>query len=295
MAGHESSPRLAVLVAFRKTRSLFRADGSISTQAVHRHRCRTLLLVVSASIALTGCGRSGPDGGIDSYVPPTDPREVRLGAHTLLAQEEGAGASPAVTAPIATEIAGSSLIAFNAGYAANDEPPTDNRHNAWTPIGAPAVYAGYNGRFDVKGYVSLHARGGDAHTVGVVKNGKARGELTLPFVEIRNAGKLQDIAQTYAPAARWQTSGRVTTTGPAMLVAFWWGDGASLRHRARPDDGFAVIENFVDLPPGSAVQCVVAVRQVEAAGTYQVTWSVSPAQGGPLWLLAFQRDEEVAR
>jgi len=100
-------------------------------------------------------------------------------------------------------------------------------------------------------------------------------------------------AQNYPPAGSTLTSGDVTTTGPATLVAFWWGDAGGLHHSAVPDDGFTIIENFVDLPPNSAVQCVVAWKQVATAGTYHVSWATSPAQGAPLWLFAFQSEGDV--
>ena len=45
----------------------------------------------------------------------------------------------------------------------------------------------------------------------------------------------------------------------------------------------------MNLPPNSAVQCVVAVREVMTAGTYNVTWTETPDQGAPLWLFAFQQ------
>ena len=93
--------------------------------------------------------------------------------------------------------------------------------------------------------------------------------------------------ENYAPAGTSLSSGTVTTNGPAVLVAFWWGDGLGLRHTAVPDSGFEVIESFTDLPPNSGVQCVVAVREVEKAGSYSLRWATLPAQGAPLWLLAF--------
>ena len=245
------------------------------------------MLAFACAIA-SGCSR------YVEYVPPMDPAATRLGAHVLLAQEEGSGVSPAVSPSIDTQANGSSLLVFNAGHASNDAPPTDSYRNEWAALGPPVVYEGYKGRFDVKAWLALHARGGAAHRVVFDKPGDAEGEITVPFIEIRNAGVLQDVAQTYAPAGTRQASGRVTTTGPATLVALWWGDGAFLRQSARPQDGFAVIANFVRLPPHSAVQCVVAVKQVEAAGSYDVHWNVSPAQGAPLWLLAFQRAPEGA-
>jgi hypothetical protein len=71
-------------------------------------------------------------------------------------------------------------------------------------------------------------------------------------------------------------------------VAVWWGDAFVYRMTAVPDNGFRVIERFLELPPQSGVQCAVAVRQVDRAGTWQVTWRGTPAQGAILWLFAFQ-------
>jgi len=215
-------------------------------------------------------------------------RATTLGSHTLLAHEDGNGAPIATTAPITTAAAGSTLIAFSAGYTDNDQPPTDTYGNAWVRLGDPVFYRGYDGQFDVTAYLVLHTTGGAAHRVSVVKNGVPAGEITVPFIEVRDAGLLQDVAVTYPDASTSLLSGDVTTTGPATLVAFWWGDATGLHHSAIPGDGFTLIENFVDLPPNSAVQCAVAVREVAGAGTYHVTWATSPAQGAPLWLFALQ-------
>lgn len=213
-----------------------------------------------------------------------------LGSHTLLAHEDGNGPAIATTAPITTAANGSSLIAFSAGYTDNDQPPTDSRSNTWVQLGDAVFYRGYNDEFNVKAYLALHAAGGAAHSVTITKDHVPAGEITIPFIEIRQSGVLQSVAQNYPAAGTTLTSGSVTTSGPATLVAVWWGDATGLHHSALPDNGFTIIENFVDLPPNSAVQCVVAYRQVSAAGTYQVSWSTSPSQGAPLWLFAFQTE-----
>ncbi|NCT68909.1 MAG: hypothetical protein GXC76_14885 [Rhodanobacteraceae bacterium] len=248
-----------------------------------------------------------------------------LGAHVLLWQPQHRGVNPAVSAPIATQPRGSAFLVFNAGYSDNTRPPRDSEGNSWTALGEPVVFRGYHDLFDVKAWVALDGRGGPAHTVGIDKAGPADGEISVPFIEIRNADVLQDMVQTYpaeAPSLRatlaglvWPsgrqpvaepgappasarhltypfgatvTSGRVTTTGPALLVAAWFGDAYAFHMTAVPDNGFTVIERLVELPPESAVQCVVAYRQVAEAGTWQVSWTESPNQGAVLWLLAFQ-------
>jgi hypothetical protein len=211
-----------------------------------------------------------------------------LGAHTLLGQEDGFGANPAVTEPINTQPSGSSFLVFNAGYVSNSDAPTDNKGNAWSPLGAPVVYHGYDGAYNVKAYTALDGHGGAGHVVTIFKNGNANGELTLPFIEVRDAAVIVDSAQVYADAAPQVSSGSVTTTGPAVLVALWWGDGFFLQQTAVPGNGFTVIDEFLDLPPNSAVQCAVAYREVATAGTYHVTWTQSPEQGAILWLIALQ-------
>jgi hypothetical protein len=218
---------------------------------------------------------------------------ISLGSHTLLAHEDGNGPSTAITAPITTAANGSTLLVFSAGYTDNDQPPTDNHGNTWTQLGAPVVYRGYNGEFNVTAYLVPQAHGGASHTVSILKNNVPSGEITVPFIELRDAGVLQSVAVNYPPASGALTSGTVTTTAAATLIAVWWGDATGLHHSAIPDNGFSIIENFVDLPPNSAVQCVVAARQVTGAGTYSVTWATSPQQGAPLWLLAFQSSDAI--
>ena len=119
--------------------------------------------------------------------------QVQLGAHTMLKVGEGDGTSPAVTAPIATQASGSSLIVFNAGYTGNLTPPIDTYQNVWTELGDPVFYNGYGEAFAVTGYVSLLARGGPAHTVSIFKNSDPAGEITVPFIEVTNAGVLQEL------------------------------------------------------------------------------------------------------
>ena len=212
-----------------------------------------------------------------------------LGAHTLQTQSEGLGTSPVVTRPITTQPRDSSLIVFNGGYSSNDASPEDSYGNRWKQLGNDVPFGnGYGDRFNVKAYVALDAKGGSGHIVSFAKNGDAAGEISVPFVEITHAGVLQDVSQNYAPTGLVMTSASVTTTGPATLLAVWWGDGGVKRMTAVPNNGFVVIDSFLKLPDNSGVQCAVAYKQVVAAGTYNVSWTGAPAQGAILWLFAFQ-------
>lgn len=234
-----------------------------------------------------------------------------LGAHTLLWQSVDKGVSPLVTAPLATQSTGSSMLVIEGGAVGNAEPPTDSAGPVWKPV-AHDIYRGYDERFDTRAWVATDAHGGGDYQIRVVKPLDPAGEMTVGLVEIRNAGVLQDVASNYPAPQRFDaflarlvnslpnrlqlylggsarlTSAAVTTTGPATLIAVWWGDATVYRMTAVPDDGFKMIESFLHLPPNSGVQCAVASREVSAAGTYRVTWTGRPAQGAILWLFAFQ-------
>ncbi len=211
-----------------------------------------------------------------------------LGAHDFLGQGEGLGVSPAVTRAVDTQPAGSVFVVFNAGYASNDAVPADTYRNRWRPLGRAVSYANYGGRFAVQGYVALAGKGGPAHTVSIEKRGEPAGELSLPFVEVRNATHVQDIAQSYAEPSLVVSSGDVRVDGPATLLAFWWGDGGVKRMTVTPGDGFQLIDAFTELPDESGVQGAVAWKQVDRAGTYRVHWTAAPVQGAALWLIAIR-------
>jgi hypothetical protein len=231
-------------------------------------------------VAVAGCVPAQGAPGV-----PT----VSLGAHTLQTQSEGLGTNPVITDPITTQQHGSSLIVFNGGYSSNALDPIDNYSNRWKQLGNDVPFGnGYGDRFNVKAYVALAAKGGPGHTVSFIKNGNAAGEISVPFIEIKDAGVLKDVSQTYAPTGTTMSSGTVTTSGPATLIAVWWGDGGVKRMSAVPNNGFTVIDSYLKLPDNSGVQCAVAYKQVAAAGRYNVSWQGAPAQGAILWLLAFQ-------
>ena len=83
----------------------------------------------------------------------------------------------------------------------------------------------------------------------------------------------------------------MTTTGPATLVAWWWGSGGVRPvgdlHVAVPGDGFAIVPGATGLRSLSAngyVQVAVAAREVTGAGTYSVSWTGE--EGAQLYLVA---------
>jgi len=102
-----------------------------------------------------------------------------------------------------------------------------------------------------------------------------------------NGGAIVDVKWNEVLAGNPLTSRNVTTTGPALLVAWWWGDaGVDFEKTAVPDNKFTVIDSV--LLEGALVQCAVAVRRVNSAGKYRVTWTASPIQGAQLWIAVVQ-------
>jgi hypothetical protein len=230
--------------------------------------------------ALGGCaGRKRANGGTAS-APPA------LGAHTLLTHDQGKGTSPATTVPVATQPAGSLLLAIGMGRTPNFVVPTDSYGNAWSSVGGRHRYA--NGPFYTAVWAAARARGGAGHTLSAPKPSDPLDELDLALVEITNATRIVDDRYAYPKGGSPMTAGSVTTDGPATLIAIWSGDGSELVHTAIPGDGFQVIDAYLKLGATSGIQAAIATRQVSAAGKYSMTWTATPVQGAACYLIAVQ-------
>jgi hypothetical protein len=211
-----------------------------------------------------------------------------LGAHNLAYYPVGNAFDPISTASMSTQTSGSTILAcVGRGTFADfsSSLPTDSKNN--TPYIQQDTAHAYN-RWPNSGtalYAFPSAVGGNGHAVQTANPSKD--EITLAVVEVINGGVIQDV-KWIEKLSLPHTSQSVTTTGPATLVAFWWGDddGGSGNVTATPDQGFTVIDS--QLVSQQAVECVVATKNVSAAGSYNVTWTDTPAQGAQLWLVAVQ-------
>src|SRR5262249_8430090 len=209
------------------------------------------------------------------------------GAHTLAFVPFGSPAGTLSTNPITTQAAGSTVLAWvGRGQISTFTPataPTDNHGNTSVQPGTTHNYAPNfpNSGMSLYGLQPFPAATNDVFSGPMPVND----EVTLMVVEIKNGGVIQD-AQWNQVASAPQTSLSVTTTGPATLVAFWTGDDGSGSVTAVPNNGFTVLDS--QLVSSNAVQAVVATKDVSAAGTYNVTWSATPAQTAYMWLVAVQ-------
>jgi hypothetical protein len=209
-----------------------------------------------------------------------------LGAHDIqfLRTEENATTTQISTVALTTQATGSVIVTSVAnGTFTALRAPIDNKGNTYAQVGTSHTYAPLYPDSGTALYADTTATGGANHVITAPQPQTGQ-EITMAAVEVRNASTVNAVWNypTSAPV----TSLSVTTTGPAVLIAFWWGDGgADVDHTAVPNNGFTPIGSVFGL--GSLIQCAVATKTVATAGTYNVTWtSLDP--GAQLYLVAVQ-------
>lgn len=237
------------------------------------------------------CGRDrrttppGPEDAAGDGVVNV-PGQPGVGAHGLSYYRYDAASPTMIASPaMTTQVANSTMIVSEGrGQFAAFALPTDTKGNApYQRLGTEHTYTNY--RTSGTGvYAFPKFVGGSDHQV--IATTPSDDEITLAAVEIVNGSTVHQVEWSEVLAAPL-TSRSVTTTGPATLVAFWWGDADVPNDKtATPNNGFVVIDSI--LKSGALVQCAVAVKNVDAAGTYDVTWTSTPLQGAQLWLIAVQ-------
>jgi hypothetical protein len=216
-----------------------------------------------------------------------------LGAHAMnfyhLPDSGNTNPSSITTPTMATQTGSMIVVAVGRGLISRFVPPVDNKGNApYQQIGDIHNYVPLYPNSGTGVYAFPSANGGPDFAVSTSTD--PADEITLAAIEVVQGTRIQ--------AFEWNelndtpaTSNSVTTTGPATLIALWWGDGFFYNppqsQMAIPDNGFMVIEKNTQ-EVNAFVQCAVAVKNVPQAGTYNVTWTATPAQGAQLWLIAVQ-------
>lgn len=201
--------------------------------------------------------------------------------------------APLETPALATE-AGSTFIAC-VGRGHKDSfaalgPPTDGQGNVYGELDMVHPYAGFP-ESGTAAYAAPHAQGSSELRVSVANGRNSSGntdEITLFFVEVRCGSAVGDVVWNEVEPSQpptTVTSATVTTSGPATLVACWFGDASALDH-IEPDASFTLVDQ--ELEATSHVQGALAVRTVASAGTYSVTWTATPAQNAQMWLIAVE-------
>lgn len=214
---------------------------------------------------------------------------IALGDHGGDWDIQGSGTSPQ-TVTIDTQASGSSLIVVTLTDPGIYGTPTDNYSNTFTLLESSGYHGGLWSPFGVEVYGKASAAGGSGHAVSISKS-SATEESTLIVIEGLGA-TIQDtsiVTRAGAGAGVAYTSASVTTTGPALLVAAWGGDGSQLLtdQTVAPEAGWTLVESLF-LGATAYIQAAVAVKAVSGAGTYTVDWTPVQDQGAILFLAAIQ-------
>lgn len=252
---------------------------------------------------------SGPpaDAGVDAR--PLDARPIDAAAdatpdagvtafsHGRVSQTYGSGHNPELLTRDTTS--GSTILLMMGGKTSDiTQGPTDDHGNTYALVGAEHDYTNWPG-YGTTVWKVANASGGTGHTWSQYVT--EFDESTMFEIEIQGAGSSPTITTAFSQhdnsgayasshATVSLTSGSVTTTGPATLIALWWGAGPTSYgdHIATPDSGFTNLEAWTFDDPNGYVQGYMAYKTVAGAGTYNVTWTYHPAQGAELWLIAVQ-------
>lgn len=264
-----------------------------------------LVGAVLASLAACGKPMSGPDGlgppdgrpgdARTPGLPGQKPGQPGLGASGLnyyrLGNDPNRTSRTSISTPLMeTQGSGSTMIvSIGRGSKSLFAIPTDNKGNApYRQLGTVHSYTHWQDSGTAL-YAFESAKGGSDHLIRTSTND--HDEITVAAVEVVEGTRVIDftwneVVQPEIPIA--VRSNSVTTTGPATLIAFWWGDADQNSEKdAKPSLGFTRVDHI--LTQGSLVQCAVAVRNVDDAGTYDITWEATPVQGAQLWLVAVER------
>lgn len=205
-----------------------------------------------------------------------------LGAHDGQNWAVGDDGTLITTDAMATQTSGSSMVVGVGRGSATTSAPTDNKGSTYTQVGSTYPYTDWPA-WGTSLWADLGIAGGSGHTVSVAcPDGD---EITVFAVEVKNGGAIADFIHTQNTSQSPLVSGDVTTTGPALLIAFWWGNGGAYEHTAVPNNGFTVLHSV--LVGGNVIQGAVATKSVDAAGTYNVSWT-SNDPGGQTWLVAVE-------
>jgi len=206
--------------------------------------------------------------------------------HALVEQSISVGNPTITTASRTTQASGSSLVVC----AARGETTlllastiSDNKGNTPFVQRAKRNYDDFPG--SAAGlYTFLNAAGGSGHTLTL--SNLSSDEGTLAFVEVKNGLTVQDVNSSNAGSSGSLVSPTVTTTGPATIVAFCAGGGSSgISSYGGVSNGFTLLDSY-GATDALSVQVAAASRDVSGAGTYGLTWTISPAQNALLFIIA---------
>jgi hypothetical protein len=236
----------------------------------------------------TGSGSNGSGTVIDGSAAPLMPGQLSIGGHAMTYEPFDSQHSTTLSTPaFDTQPTGSTMIVgvgrgVGSALTPDERTPTDNKGNSPYLIDGDVEHWSLWPASSATIYTFSNMVGGPGDVISI--QAPATDEDTVLAVEVTNATKISSVfvEQRTAPL----TSMSITTSGPAALIAYCWGDNDADMRTAVPDGNFVVLDSIET--QGELVEGSVAGEIVTAAGTYDVTWSMTPPQGALLWLIAVE-------
>ena len=213
----------------------------------------------------------------------------------LTAQKETEGTADYVaTASVGT--AGVTLLSWDAGRTAIlTTPVAANNGNTFTQQFSQPYGNGYT-NYSLRGNYCYSASGTANHTATGTKTSSVTEEATIALLVLSGGqiGTRSSVVQrTNAGAGATHTSGTVTTTAPALLVAVCSGDGnvnATAPTQTWPGE-WTVLQSVAystAQAPNGHVPLYVAVKPVTTPGTYSVGIQMTIDEGATIALYGLQ-------
>lgn len=270
------------------------STGSFSTAFV----ARTPSAAVAINDRLAFNGRRwhvNAAGTLSSGAGPSSAGVQADGSATLVALTSTNQALTMTTQP-----SSSVMVAFlmRENWNAQSAAPTDNKGNTYALKGSVHFYADFPSAASAI-YAATNLAGGAGHVVSAQYAAKSStgAEGSMLVVEVptgRATAFVQAVAFVETVSTGTVTSPSVTTTGPAMLVAFWGGTGGVITiGTAHPGASQTPLTQLLDADTAVAIH-VNGYVQGKAAfafkadpGTYTAIWT-GTAEGAQLYLVAIQ-------
>lgn len=211
----------------------------------------------------------------------------------LVAQKETEGTA-GFSSTVASGAAGATLLSWvGIRTALFTGPVTGNNGNSHTQQFSQAYGNGFTD-YTLRGYRSYSAAGSSNHSVSGTKSGSTAEEVTTALLALSGGTIVSSSVtqQAAAGAGHTFTSGSVTATTAALLVAVASGDGnvnATAPTQTWPGD-WTVRESVAygsGVAPNGHVPLYIATKQV-AAGTHTVDVQVTINEGVTIALYAVQ-------
>jgi hypothetical protein len=250
-------------------------DRSLKFRLTRRH-----FLAFSAAAPIASQGSLGHAQSCPVSVPA-------IGGHGIGLDFVGKSSAAVQTNSFTSDVGSIILASVGRGALADFASATvsDNKGNGnYARIGSAHAYAKWNTSGTAL-YAKLAAVGGAGHIVSTTKP-SASDEVTVIVAEFKNVTTIVD-SKWVEDLTPPNTSASVTTTGPAILAAFWWGDDGSGELNPAVDAGWTVLDHTSSLA-SNHVQGASAYKVVAGAGSHSINWRPSTAQGAQLWIVAMQ-------